>query len=49
MTLYEKQQAVLGDLLEERACTTDGTPWAARLDQKILEMRQAIVEGLRDR
>lgn len=40
MTFREKQEALLIDLLAERA-TAEGR-WANRLDQKIGDMREAV-------
>lgn len=43
MTFREKQDALLADLIAERA-TAQGF-WAARLDQKITDMHAATAKG----
>ena len=42
MILREKQDAMLSDLLEERACANLPFWWLARLDEKIAELRAAM-------
>lgn len=42
MTLLEKHQALLEDLLEEYDQTQDGSLWKYRLERKIEDMKEAI-------
>lgn len=44
MTLSEKYEALLEDLLDERKRSESGSVWACRLDEKIKDLRLAIEE-----
>lgn len=44
MTLQEKYAALMADLVKERKGAVEGSWWAARLDQKIVELRAATEE-----
>lgn len=48
MTFKEKQQAMLSDLLADRARALCGPAWWwHRLDEKIIDLKSAIAEGIR--
>lgn len=44
MTLRERYAALMTDLVAERAGAVEGSWWAARLDQKIADLKAATEE-----